>query len=54
MKVWHCPFVGSVPVIKVRVVEEGNKLEKDLVIKRLARIVIKDGRDDRVAIDVEA
>ncbi len=54
MKVWHCPFVGSVPIIEIRVVEEGDKLEKDLAIKRLVRITIKDGRDDRVAIDAEA
>jgi hypothetical protein len=43
MKVWHCTFVGSIPIIKVRVVEEGNKLEKDLAIKRLVRITINNG-----------
>ena len=43
MKVWHHPFVGSVPIIKVRVVEEGDKLGKDLAIKRLVRITINNG-----------
>jgi hypothetical protein len=52
--VWHHPFVGSVPIIEIRVVNEGNKLEEDLAIKRLARITINNGGDDRVAIDAEA
>jgi hypothetical protein len=56
IKLWHCLFVGGVPIIQVRVVEEGNKLEKDLVIKRLRlmTITINDGRDDHIAIDAEA
>jgi hypothetical protein len=54
MKVWHCPLVGGVPIIEVRVVEEGDKLKKDLAIKRLVRITINDGGEDHIAIDAEA
>jgi hypothetical protein len=54
MKMWHGPFVGGVPFIEVRVVKKGNKLEKDLAVKRLVRITFNDGRDDRIAIDAES
>ncbi len=43
MKVWNCPFIGGVLIIKVRVVEEGNELEKDMAVKRLVRITINNG-----------
>ncbi len=50
MKVWHHPFVDGIPIIEVRVVEEGN----NQAIKRLVRLTIDDGRDDRIAFDAEA
>jgi hypothetical protein len=54
MKRWHTSLGGSIPSVKIRIVQKVDELEQNLAIKGLRSGAIEDGGNDDIAVDAEA
>jgi hypothetical protein len=54
MKGWHTSLGGSIPSFKIRIVQKVDELEQNLALKGLRSAAIDNGRNDDIAVDVEA